>query len=178
MAFKIAKRIWFLIGLTCSASAYVLDFYDISASSATPDIMDVYFKQVRISRGIYGFSGFMEVKQEFDTDVTKYKLDVFYSSNGLSYSLTPFRISPTPVTSVMNKEYLIYLKDMFDKCCTNAFPYPFFSPMTIRNMTCENCQFASNNFPTVLRVGFYKAVVSIYDKPNVTIIATGQIELS
>lgn len=156
-----------------------MEFVDVNASSTTPDILDTSLRKVRISRGVFGFSGFINMKQDFDTDLQTYEVQVYYSSNGISYALSPFRIPPTPMTKVMNKEYKLYAKDALDKCCTNAPQFDrFVSPMTARNMICENCQLFTTNFPSVLRSGYYKLVVRIYERPNVTIIMLGKIDWS
>lgn len=154
-----------------------MEFVDINATSTTPDILDISLRRVRISRGVFGFSGYFAVKEDIDTDVQLYGVTVYYSSNGQSYALSPLRIAPTPLTTVMNNEYNLYMREFVDECCNNTYQYKrFVSPMTVRNVTCENCQFSAKNYPTVLRPGYYKMVLYIFDKPNVTVVVLLKIE--
>lgn len=137
-------------------------------TSMTPEIFDINLQKKRASRGIFGFSGYIDFKVETDTDKAVVELNVYYSANGFTYTRSPIHIGPSSMTKVLNKEYKLYIEDTFVDCSTNAMnDYHFVSPLSARYMNCTNCQFKTNNIPTSLRLGYYKLILLVYDKPNI-----------
>ncbi|XP_073822223.1 uncharacterized protein isoform X2 [Musca autumnalis] len=176
MSINISKIFLFLIAFIGYVQAdqsfrkYSMEFLDVNASSTTPDICEIYFRKDFISRGVYGYTGFIDVKRDIDTDSSFLEMNVYYSSNALTYTLTAFRIQSMTITKAMNNVYKLYLKDSYDQCCTNSPQFDsFVSPMTTRYMLCEKCQLSLTNYPTALRPGFYKYIIRVRDEPNITI---------
>ncbi|XP_073840186.1 uncharacterized protein [Musca autumnalis] len=178
MSFRISIFILYIIGFPYPAiigkNNYNVELLDMNTKSSTPDIFDIKLTRARASRGIFGFSGVIDFKEDIDTDQALVELRVYYSPpNGFAYSLTPFHIGPTTMTRSLNNEYKLYIKDTLVECCTNSLDEKLFvSPLKARYMECENCQFHTENLPTSLRLGHYKLMLLVYEKPgmNCTIV--------
>lgn len=110
------------------------------------------------ARGIFAFSGFWDFKEDINTDKAKVRIDVYYSKNAITYTLTPFRIPPIVYTDCINIIYTQYLNETMSECCENGFDFEdkFVSPLTKRRMICKDCSIPSDNFPSHLRPGFYR----------------------
>ncbi|XP_005179482.2 uncharacterized protein LOC101895361 [Musca domestica] len=143
---------------------YELDILEVEWNTTTPDLIDASLKPVQPSRGVYGVSGFIEFKEDIDMDNTLAQVKVYYSSTGMNYQLSPFRVPEQTFATGMNTPYKQYLMDGLAECCENApFADTFVSPLTKRVMTCENCLFPSENFPPTLRLGYYRLTILLYN---------------
>ncbi|XP_023302577.2 uncharacterized protein LOC111684596 [Lucilia cuprina] len=137
---------------------YIVDVIDIDWNVTSTNNCDMEFRISQPTRGIYAVSGFIEFKEDINTENATAWVHIYYSTNAISYTLTPFHISPTVLTNIMNFLYKNYLMDSVKECCENPidFENKFVSPLTKRRLICENCLMKSDNFPSHLRVGFYK----------------------
>lgn len=138
---------------------YNLDIIDIEWNVTTKNL-DMEWAISQPTRGVFAVTGFMDFKEDINTDNAKGWVNIYYSSNAVSYMLTPFRVLPTVFTDGVNFLYKNYLMDEMKKCCENPIDFEdkFVQPLTKRRMVCENCLLPSDNFPTSMRMGFYKIV--------------------
>uniref|UniRef100_A0A1I8P3J0 Uncharacterized protein n=1 Tax=Stomoxys calcitrans TaxID=35570 RepID=A0A1I8P3J0_STOCA len=139
---------------------------------------DISLEGVERTRGIFGGSGYMELKEDIDTDVSMARVQIFFSSTGFNFQKSPFRIPDQNFTSVLNGAYRLYLMDELKKCCIDS-PYfeVFTSPLTKRRIECENCLFPSTNIPPALRLGYYRIFLTVYKGVNFTICALLRLAL-
>lgn len=120
----------------------------------------MFWKVSQPTRGIFAFSGIWDIKEDINTDKAKGQIDVYYSKNGITYTLTPFRVPPLVYTDCFNNIYPLYLKDTVSECCENSIEFEdkFISPLTKRRMICKDCIMSAENLPSHLRPGFYRLV--------------------
>ncbi|KAM7356625.1 uncharacterized protein ACRADG_002281 [Cochliomyia hominivorax] len=150
----------YFVVATKAKSQYIVDIIDVEWNITTTNNCDMYWKLSQPTRGIFAISGYLDFKEDINTDKATGKVDIYYSSNAITYMLTPFRIPPTIFTDGVNFLYKHFLMDTMLDCCENAinFEDKFVAPLTKRRMTCENCELKSDNFPSHLRPGFYRMV--------------------
>lgn len=135
-------------------------------------------RPVQPTRGIFGASGYIDFKEDINADKGVAQLKVFYSSNGISYQLTPFRVPQISITKALNGPYKEYLMDAMDECCTGApVETKFVSPLNKRLIECENCIFPSDNFPSGLRPGYYKLLIFLQDATLLDVMFTILLKL-
>ncbi|XP_073838540.1 uncharacterized protein [Musca autumnalis] len=171
----------FLNGFICLAfgKQYELDILEVEWNTTTPDLVDVKLKPVQPTRGVYGVSGYIEFKDDIDMDKTLAQVKIYYSSNGISFQLSPFRIPEQALTTGMNGPYKQYLMDGMVDCCENApLSDTFATPLTKRVMKCENCLFPSDNLPPTLRLGYYRLVILLYNDLDLSLSILLKLDLA
>ncbi|XP_061400972.1 uncharacterized protein LOC133336707 [Musca vetustissima] len=170
-----------LCGSICAAMGkhYELDILEVEWNTTTPDLIDARLKPVQPSRGIYGVSGYIDFKEDVNMDDTTAEVKVYYSSTGMNYQLSPFRVPEQSFTSGMNTAYKNYLMEGLAECCEDSpQAETFTSPLTKRKMICENCLFPSDNFPPTLRLGFYRLIILLYNDLDFTLSILLKVDLA
>lgn len=127
----------------------------------TTNNCEMFWEVTQPSRGVFAFRGFLNIKEDINTNNAVCGLSIYYSKNGISYTLTPFHIPPTTVlTEYINVAYTQYMKDTVTECCENAIDYKdkFSSPLTKRQMICKDCILLGDNFPSHLKAGYYRVI--------------------
>ncbi|XP_046808409.1 uncharacterized protein LOC111684595 [Lucilia cuprina] len=147
-----------IIHLFLQKPQYIVDVIDIEWNVTTKNKCDMGWQISQPTRGTFAVSGFFEFKEDINTDNAKGWVNIYYSSNAISYTLTPFHIPPTGFTNIMNFLYKNYLMDSVKECCENPIDIEnkFVPPLTKRRLICKNCLMQGDNFPSHMRMGFYK----------------------
>ncbi|XP_065368983.1 uncharacterized protein LOC135961412 [Calliphora vicina] len=137
---------------------WTFELIELTSGTSDPDIVDLKLEIVRLGRGKYGFSGFMDIKVDLYDDLkiggsierSKYR-------NG-PYSKFPMGVENEPLASAVNKFYTLILQPEAEKCCENApiFKSKFVAPLEKRNVTINNCALSTDNLPNVIMEGYYR----------------------
>ncbi|XP_023302578.2 uncharacterized protein LOC111684597 [Lucilia cuprina] len=148
----------YLITTIQAKPQYIVDVIDVEWNVTSNNNCDMAWQISQPTRGTFAVTGFLDFKEDINTDNAKGWVNIYYSSNAISYMLTPFRIPPTVFTDGVNFLYKNYLMDSVKECCENPIDFEdkFVQPLTKRRMICENCLLPSDNFPSHMRMGFYK----------------------
>ncbi|XP_065368985.1 uncharacterized protein LOC135961413 [Calliphora vicina] len=142
---------------------WTFELVEMSSGSSNPDILDLKYEIVRLGRGKYGFSGFMDFKVDFYDDVKVGGTIERSRYRDGPYSMFPMGIQNESLSSVMNKYYKHILQPVAEKCCENApiITNTFKEPLTKRNITINNCALSTDNLPNVIMEGYYRLRVTL-----------------
>lgn len=114
-----------------------------------------------ISRGIYGYSGYMQIFEDLD-DRSKISVDVYYSSSGSNMIRSPYTISATPFMKFLKTYYKDMIMTNLLKCSENAPTEEDLlgDILTKRLIIVDNCTISNENFPSYVRYGYYKIIIT------------------
>ncbi|KAM7355531.1 uncharacterized protein ACRADG_001560 [Cochliomyia hominivorax] len=159
-------------------SQYIVDIIDIEWDVTTTNNCDMNWKLSQPTRGVLAMSGFIDFKENINTHKAIGKLDVYYSANAITYMLTPYRMPDATLTDYINIYYKDFFMDSALECCENPinFQDQFTSPLTKRRIICENCVIRADNFPTHMRLGFYRYLITFVGELGFKMIITVKLE--
>lgn len=164
------KLLLFLIILTvtyisCEKKTWTYDIIDVKTGSSNHDLLDIDMKVERISRGSYGVTGFVDIKEDADDRVIVEGL-LFRSSNGANieeYKKMPMQIANETLTFTMNKFYKQYVMDSLSKCSPDAPVFEeFVVPLEKRNIRINKCVISTESLPSHMSDGYYRLLFKIY----------------
>lgn len=114
-----------------------------------------------ISRGIYGYSGYMQIFEDVD-DRSTISVDVYYSSSGSNMIRSPYNIAATPFMKFLKTYYKDLVMTNLLQCSENAPTEEDLlgDILTKRLITVDKCTISNENFPSYLRYGYYKIVIT------------------
>lgn len=131
---------------------------ELTSGTSNPDLFDLKYEIVRLGRGRYGFSGFMDVKMDLYDDV-KVRGTIERSKYRTGpYTMFPMSIESEPLSDVLNKYYKHILQPVTEKCWQNA-PIArgkFVEPVTKRYVKINNCVLSTDNLPNIIMEGYYR----------------------
>uniref|UniRef100_A0A1A9X5P0 Uncharacterized protein n=1 Tax=Glossina brevipalpis TaxID=37001 RepID=A0A1A9X5P0_9MUSC len=145
------------------------DVLDVTFEVQNTDIFEMEAKITQPTRGVYAVSGVLNFKEDI-TDECHMELQLLYSKTGTgnSYSPTPFRLQKMNTTEFMNWPYKDYLLDTLRTCAENFVELeediPFVAPVKKTRVVLNECKFNSDKLPTVMKNGFYKMEIRVYDQ--------------
>ncbi|XP_011296608.1 uncharacterized protein LOC101895013 [Musca domestica] len=149
----------------------------VICTNETPDVFEMKAEKRFVSRGVYKTSGIMEVKQNL-TDAFEVAVDVFYSPEGNKFTRTPFRVLKTSLSDFANSYYIPMYMKSFQNCTHNVpeLSSPFHPPLPVCRVTMSQCRVNTENFPSYLRSGYYRMVLSYSGQATGTISVEAQVE--
>lgn len=124
----------------------------------------------RISRGVFGISGNLNVKQPIDDrtfgEVIIYR-DTFCNKN---YIIQPYGLGNKTISEIMNNHYKLFLMDTLKECAENA-PYSerFAKPFGPFHILLNKCQLSTENLPSQMNDGCYKIQVKFYGQVEINL---------
>lgn len=123
------------------------------------DTVNFHLETVRISRGVNGVSGWVEIFKDIEKDDLIFEGYVSYHTMlSDTYMKTPFTIPKTNMLDGMNVYYHDYI-DATNECVVtkNAPTFDKFEfPLTARRVEFRNCIMTTKNLPRHLKPGMYK----------------------
>lgn len=125
--------------------------------------MDVNAYVKRIKPGIYGFSGYLDIKQDlYDKDLS-IDLSLYRVEMNMNV-LTPFQLRRANISTFMNVGYKYFYKETMNKCSTNMYQFEgdFVEPLDARKMEAHNCLIEASAFPDELPFGNYKFILETF----------------
>lgn len=139
--------------------------------------MDAEFHIDRISRGVFGVSGHLEVKQLMDdrsiVEVLFYR-DKFCNKN---YVIQPYSLRNMTFTATMNSYYKQLLMENLKECAENT-PYfkEFVSPLEPVRAVFNKCQISTDNLPSYMSEGCYLVSINVHGQVEVKIALYSVVE--
>lgn len=140
------------------AANWEFDLINATGISSDPSVIDLSYKVDRISRGVYGISGYFNLSVDLD-DETIINATLFRSNriNG------PFIKTPMayiqPLSKAMNGIYKNSCMESMHKCVISGnapyFEDTFEPPLTARSIVLDKCVFSTDNLPNNLAQGYY-----------------------
>lgn len=138
---------------------YVTEILEVEWNVTNNDAADVQLYVSHPSRGVTALAGVIDVKKDLNTDNIFSEVTMYYSKNGISYTLTPFGSPRGKATRLVNVMYKDYVMDALVKCCDNPLVIEGkFEPpiITKRKMTLKDCIPEVDNYVSSMRLGFYR----------------------
>lgn len=126
--------------------------------------MDVDFSVERISRGQFGFSGFINIMEDLydDTKVSGFIERSKFKSG--PFMKMPMSLENLSLTETMNTFYKDIAMPSLQNCSINApyFEDEFVAPLTIRKILMDKCNFMTDNLPSVMMEGYYRLTFNLH----------------
>ena len=136
---------------------WAYELQDVKCVSENKDLYDCQFEVLRKSRGVFGLSGYMDIK--FDADDSLIVEGYIYRSMGMaqSYYKMPFDIANETLTEVMNKFYIPLIMDDIKDCSVDAYNSETFEPpLTKRKIILDKCLISTDKLPSHMSEGNYR----------------------
>ncbi|XP_059225831.1 uncharacterized protein LOC106088003 [Stomoxys calcitrans] len=132
--------------------------------TSNTDILEVEYEVKRISRGRYGFSGFLDFKTDLDDSVL---VDVSLKRSQRRegpYRDTSMKAPNVTLSTAMNVYYKLMIMDTVAECCENApvFKKRFEAPLTKRRVIINECEMSQDGMPLIMPDGFYLLRTSFF----------------
>lgn len=142
---------------------WTYEFTDIVFTTTNPDIVEADLEVVRISRGVFGFSGFVNFKEDLEESViveANFYRDKYCDKQ---YEIQPYSVSNTTLPKAMENYYKSYLMDSLKDCATDAPIFEDFEPpLSSRCVVLDKCQISTENLPSHMDDGCYLVSVNMY----------------
>ncbi|XP_037942604.1 uncharacterized protein LOC119675470 [Teleopsis dalmanni] len=141
-------------------------FLGIKGNSTNTSLIDTKGKAERISRGLYGISGYHTMHKDVLDDNYFVEVKIYCSFQGNdNLHLTPFYVPPTNVLVYAN----VYFKKYLMRSTSNCSNLPLFGdnvdityadiPL---NITLSRCLLNISDFPSFVQKGYYRILTSTY----------------
>ncbi|KAM7344646.1 uncharacterized protein ACRADG_011289 [Cochliomyia hominivorax] len=154
-----------------SKKSWTYEFTDIKTTTTNADLFEAELEIVRVARGIFGFSGYVNIKEDLDDSViveANFYRDKYCDED---YEIQPYSVSNTSLTSAMNDFYKPYVMDGLEECATDApFFEEFVAPLTKRCLVMNECKMSNENLPSHMDDGCYLVSINLYAQTAVATI--------
>lgn len=151
---------------------WTYELLEINCINNTPDLYNWNWHLKRVARGHFVIDGDITVGKDLTDDTIVYA-ELFYSPFGQHFFRTPFHIPNVTLSDFYNKFYKDLCLDSLSECATNQ-PLKdksdvFVAPLTKRIMKFENCVFSTENLPSHMKSGYYKANIAFTNEVDTVI---------
>lgn len=143
---------------------WTYELQDVNCESDNKDLYDCHFEVLRISRGVFGLSGYVDFK--FDADDSLITEAYLYRSSVMppqSYFKMPYDIVNATLTEIMNKFYIPIIMDDIQDCTVDSYNSKVFKPpLTKRKILIDKCLLTTDKLPSHMSEGNYRMNVNFH----------------
>lgn len=150
---------------------------NIEFKSSDADFLNGELEIVRIARGVFGISGYIEIKQPVDETSSmeaSFYRDKYCDGN---YEIQAYSVSNTDFPAAMNNIYKDYIMESLKECAENEPVFEtFVPPLTKRCIVFDSCQISTDNLPSHVDDGCYWLSMSLHGQVEASIEIYGVVE--